>query len=210
MRLTKFGHAGVRIEDAGQTLVIDPGVFTQPEAVDGATAVLITHEHPDHLWPDHLRRTDGPVFTIDAVARAIAEQAPDVADRVVVVAPGEEFDTGLPVQAVGELHAVIHRDLPRVHNSGYVVQAGGRTVFHPGDALTPPGRPVDIHLCVVSAPWAKAEEVVDFARLVSAPRVVAIHDRVYSETGLAIIDGHLERLLAEHQHYTRLPEGADL
>ena len=48
MRLTKFGHACIRIEHDGHTLVIDPGGFTEPEAVDGADAVLITHQHPDH------------------------------------------------------------------------------------------------------------------------------------------------------------------
>ena len=44
---------------------LDPGMFTDPEAVDGADAVVITHEHPDHYLPDHLARTDAPVFTID-------------------------------------------------------------------------------------------------------------------------------------------------
>lgn len=210
MRLTKFGHACVRIEYDEQVLVIDPGGFTDPGAVDGATAVLITHEHADHYAPGNLRRTDAPVFTIDAVAAQIARDTPDVAERTRVVAPGESFDAGLPVRAVGELHAVIHPDLPRAFNCGYVVEAGDQTVFHPGDALTPPGEPVDIHCCVVSAPWMRAAEAVDFARLVAAPRVIAIHDRIYSEAGLGIVDGHLTRLLPDTQSYRRLPDGADL
>ena len=53
-------------------------MFTEPSAVDGAGAVLITHEHPDHYVPDLLRRTDAPVFTIAAVAERIREDAPDV------------------------------------------------------------------------------------------------------------------------------------
>jgi L-ascorbate metabolism protein UlaG (beta-lactamase superfamily) len=36
MRITKFGHACIRIEHDGHTIVVDPGGFTQPEAVDGA------------------------------------------------------------------------------------------------------------------------------------------------------------------------------
>ena len=51
MRITKFGHACVRIEHGGAALVVDPGMFTEPEAVDGAEAVVITHEHPDHYLP---------------------------------------------------------------------------------------------------------------------------------------------------------------
>ena len=68
MRITKFGHACIRLEHDGKVVVVDPGMFTDPEAVDGADAVVITHEHPDHYLPDHLARTDAPVFTIDAVA----------------------------------------------------------------------------------------------------------------------------------------------
>jgi len=211
MRITKFGHACVRIEHDGHVLVVDPGGFTQPEAVDGADAVLITHEHPDHYEPAHLARTDAPVLTIEAVARRIRVDAPAVGERVSVVAPGESFEAaGMAVRAVGELHAVIHPDLPRFDNSGYVVTCGATKLFHPGDALTPPDEPVDLLCLVVSAPWMKASEAVDFARLVGAPRNLAIHDRVYSEAGLGIVDGHLGRLLPDTQSYVRLADGEDL
>ncbi len=210
MRLTKFGHAGVRIEHDGRALLIDPGVFTQQEALDGVGAVLITHEHPDHYDPAKLRATDAPVYTIDAVAKRIREDAPDVAERLTIVVPGDELDVGLPVRVVGELHAVIHPDFPRFFNSGYVVRAGDASIYHPGDSLTPPGEDIDI-LCVpVSAPWLKASEAVDFAREVGAPRNLAIHDRVYSEAGLMIIDGHMDKLLPDHQSFSRLPDGSDL
>jgi L-ascorbate metabolism protein UlaG (beta-lactamase superfamily) len=211
MRITKFGHACVRVEHDGVRLVVDPGVFTDRDALEGATAVLITHEHPDHYLPDHLRATGAPVFTIDAVARRIREDAPDVAERVTVVAPDQEFDAGLPVRAVGELHAVIHPELPRFSNSGYVVTAGGQRVYHPGDALTPPGEHVDV-LCVpVCAPWMRASEGVDFARTVRAPRNLAIHDRVYSEAGLGIVDGHMNAFLPkEGLAYARIADGVDL
>jgi L-ascorbate metabolism protein UlaG (beta-lactamase superfamily) len=211
MRLTKFGHACVRIEHDGHTLVVDPGGFTGPEAVDGADAVLITHQHADHYDADNLRRTHAPVFTIDEVARLIGSDAPDLSERVTVVAPGDSLEVaGLPVRAVGELHAVIHPDLPRVSNCGYVVTAGDTRFFHPGDALTPPDEPVDVLGLVVSAPWMRAAEAVDFARLVGAPRNVAIHDRIYSEVGLGVVDGHLRRLLPEGQDYVRLADGEDL
>ena len=61
MRLTKFGHSAVRLEHAGTTLVLDPGSWSQRECVEGVDAVLITHEHPDHYAPDHLRATDAPI-----------------------------------------------------------------------------------------------------------------------------------------------------
>jgi L-ascorbate metabolism protein UlaG (beta-lactamase superfamily) len=211
MRITKFGHACVRVEHDGTVVVLDPGMFTDVGALDGADAVLITHEHADHYLPEHLRATGAPVFTIEAVAAKIREDAPDVAERVTVVAPGESFDVGLPVRTVGELHAVIHPELPRFFNSGYVLTLGEQKVYHPGDALTPPGEHVDVLLAPVSAPWMRASEAVDFAREVKAPRNLAIHDRVYSEAGLGILESHMNRFLPdEGLEYIRRADGEDL
>jgi hypothetical protein len=56
----------------------------------------------------------------------------------------------------------------------------------------------------------RAAEGIDFARRVGAPRNLAIHDKVYSEIGLGIVDGHFGRLLPESQSYVRLADGQDL
>lgn len=212
MRLTKFGHSAVRLEHEGTTVVIDPGVWSQRESVDGADAVLITHEHPDHVDAEHLRATDAPIHTIGAVAAQLRESAPDVAERVTVVHPDQAWQIGsIGVRAIGELHAVIHPDLPRFHNSGFLLTLGEEKVFHPGDALTGPGVDVDVLLAPVCAPWMRLAEGIDFARSVGAPRTVAIHDRVYSAEGLGVVDAQFGRLLGvREQQFTRLADGADL
>lgn len=211
MRITKFGHACVRIQHDGTTVVVDPGVFTDAGAVADADAVLITHEHPDHYLPDHLRAAGAPVFTIAAVAEKIRADAPELADRITVVAPGQSFDVGVPVRAVGELHAVIHPEYPRITNSGYVLDLGGTKVYHPGDALTEPGEPVDVLCAPVSAPWMRVSEAIDFARAVKAAKNLAIHDRVYSEAGLGIVDTHMNAFLPnEGLEYVRRADGEDL
>ena len=211
MRFFKHGHACVRLESQGQVVVVDPGVFTDAEAVDGATAVLVTHEHPDHWTPDLLRATDAPVFTIEAVAVQIREQAPDVAERVTVVEPHQSFDIGVPIEVIGEKHAVIHPELPHFDNSGFLLTVGDTRVFHPGDALTIPTTAPDLLLLPVSAPWLKVSECIDYAREVGARRSLAIHDAIYSEAGLGIVDGHLNRFLApREQEYFRLAAGEEL
>jgi L-ascorbate metabolism protein UlaG (beta-lactamase superfamily) len=211
MRITKFGHACVRVEHEGTAVVLDPGMFTDREAVDGADAVLITHEHPDHYLPEHLLATDAQVFTIEAVAAKIRQDLPQVAERLTVVTPGSTFDVGLPVRAVGELHAVIHPEFPRITNSGYVLTLGETKVYHPGDALTEPGELVDVLLLPSSAPWLKASEAVEFARAVKAPRNLAIHDRIYTEAAHGILEIQMNAFLpAEGLEYVRRADGADL
>ncbi|WP_340540859.1 MBL fold metallo-hydrolase [Nocardioides sp. GXZ039] len=211
MRLTKFGHACVRIEHDGVVIVIDPGSFTEREAVDGADVVLITHQHADHYDPDHLRATKARIHTIEAVADTIRDEAPDLADRVTTVTPGETIDIGVPVRVVGERHAVIHPDLPRFDNSGYLLKLGDQTVYHPGDSLAEPGEHVDVLLAPVSAPWLKVSEAIYFVREVAAQRTVAIHDKVYSEIGLTMVETHMNNLaITGTRTFIRLAEGDDL
>jgi len=210
MQLTKFTHSCVRFDDGDRALVIDPGAFTDPGAAEGATAVLVTHEHQDHLDLDQLRATDAPVYTISDVRDRIAEADGAVAERVQVVSPGQQFDAGVPVTAVGELHAVIHEEMPRFHNSGFVVDVGGTRVYHPGDSFTPAGGPVDLLLLPVHAPWSKISEVVDFARAVGARHSVAVHDGLLNDTGLAVVGRTLDLLVGDDHAYERVTPGTDL
>ena len=200
----------MRLETDGHVIVLDPGSFSEPEAVDGATAVLITHEHADHYSADNLRLTDAPIHTIAAVAEQIRKDAPDVAERVQVVAPGDQIDPGVPTTVIGEQHAVIHADIPRIDNSGYLFEVEGTRIFHPGDTLDLPGTDVDLLLLPVSAPWLKIGECIDFARGVGAPRSLAIHDKIYSDLGLGLVATLLGNLLPEGQEYVRIEPGQDL
>src|SRR5690606_33252982 len=73
VRLTKYGHACVRLEKDGRALVMDPGEMTpEPEALQDVEAVLITHEHFDHLDARKLRDHPSlPVYTCPGVARSL-------------------------------------------------------------------------------------------------------------------------------------------
>ncbi|MGW2869773.1 MBL fold metallo-hydrolase [Kitasatospora sp. NPDC001225] len=185
MRITKFGHACVRVEHGGSTVVVDPGSFTDPAALAGADAVLITHEHMDHFEESRLRAAleADPALRV-WTNRAVADQLDGVAQRVGVVGEGDAFEVGgLGVSVHGEWHAEIHRDLPPVRNIGFLFD--GR-LFHPGDAFTVPPHAVETLLLPIAAPWSKASEVVDYVREASPRRAVPVHEAVLSPIGLAV------------------------
>lgn len=209
MRVTKFGHAAVRIEHDGQALVIDPGIFTEQEAVDGVGAVLVTHEHPDHFEVERLRRADAPVFAGSGVADALREQAPDLAERIQVVDEGDAFEAaGMRVTVHGHQHAQIHQDIPRIVNTGFCVED---EVFHPGDSFTPPPRAMPLLLVPVNAPWMRLAEAVDFARAWTSGTALAIHDGLLNDNGHTVTDRVLGGLLeATEQQYRHLPAGSDV
>ena len=140
MRLTKLGHACVRLEKDGGVLVIDPGAFSGDNALDGADAVLVTHEHFDHVVPDSMRAALAAQPGLRLWAPApVAEQFAEFGDRVKVTAHGAEFTAaGFGVHVYGSEHAVIHPDIPTCANVGFLVDG---EVFHPGDSYTVPEDP---------------------------------------------------------------------
>ncbi|GGR29421.1 hypothetical protein GCM10010219_37760 [Streptomyces netropsis] len=102
------------------------------------------------------------------------------------VGEGDAFTAaGFDIEVHGQLHAVIHPDIPRITNVGYLVDG---SVFHPGDALTLPGRPVDTLMLPVMAPWNKVSEVIDYVREVKPRRAIDIHDALLTDLARPVYD----------------------
>ncbi|MFE5212670.1 MBL fold metallo-hydrolase [Streptomyces sp. NPDC056600] len=181
MRIVKYTHACVRLEQEGRTLVVDPGVWSEPSALSGADAVLVTHEHADHVDVLRLAGLGVPVY------------APADADlpglETVPVSAGEEFTAaGFRVRAVGGRHAFVHEGRPDCANLGYVVD---QELYHPGDSLHVPQEPVDTLLVPVHGSWLRTSEAIDFVKAVAPRRAFGIHDAQINERGLAGANGWL-------------------
>lgn len=198
MKLIKHGHACIRLEKGSRVLVIDPGTFTDvPTAMAGAEAVLVTHEHADHIDPAAVLpivdRTAGVhIYAPQAVVdQLLAHPALGGAgDRIHVLVPDdEEHIAGFEVCVFGGQHALIHPRIPVVANLGYLID--GR-VYHPGDSfIVPNGVKVEALLVPLHAPWSKLAEVVDFVVSVRAAHAYPIHDGLLNETGLGMMTGHV-------------------
>jgi L-ascorbate metabolism protein UlaG (beta-lactamase superfamily) len=195
MRLTKMGHSCVRLEKDAVTVVIDPGGLTEPEAIRGADALLITHEHFDHLSEERIASAASvnpglAVWTCGAVATKL-EGMPL---RLHTVGDGDAFDIGgFAVQVHGEYHAITHPDRPPVPNVGFLVDG---EVFHPGDAFTLPPTGAGTLLVPASAPWMKVTEMIEYVRAAAPRRAYSIHEGLLNEFGLGLVDGVFADLAA--------------
>ena len=187
MRITHCGHASLLVETGDARLLLDPGTWSAPaHELRDLDAILVTHQHADHLDQDRLPE----LLRANPHAQLVTD--PDTAELlrakgfdVHALRPGDQVAIkAVTVSGVGELHALIHDDLPRIHNTGMRVSADGEpTLFHPGDALDAEPRGVDVLAFPLNAPWARSREMTGFLRRLAAPHAIPVHDGLLNANG---------------------------
>lgn len=195
MQLTHLGHSCLLVEIAGQRLLIDPGTFSDFDGVEELDAILITHQHADHLDRDRLPAvlTRNPGAAVHADPQSVQILLGEEIPATPTVA-GETFAVGdVEITPAGRQHAVITEYVPRIANVGlYLTAPGEQSLFHPGDALDAhvPGD-VDILAVPVNAPWCAVKESVQFVRRIAPSTVVPIHDALVTDAGRGIYLRHI-------------------
>jgi len=178
------------------TVLFDPGTFSHGfEGITGLSAILITHQHPDHADTARL-----PAL-VEANPLAALYADPQTAAQLgggwQAVNVGDEFSVGhLRVRGAGGTHAVIHPEIPVIDNISYLVgdSEHAAKLMHPGDALFVPGEPVDVLATPAAAPWMKIAEAVDYLRAVAPTHAVPIHQGIISDAGRPIFYGRLTEM----------------
>jgi L-ascorbate metabolism protein UlaG (beta-lactamase superfamily) len=204
MRITKYGHSCLHITEGPASILIDPGAFSQGfETLSGLTAVLLTHQHADHVDPQRLPLLlrGNPTATLYADAGSVELLAKE-GITATAVSTGDTLDVGIPVEVFAGDHAVVHRDIPVIPNACYLI--GGR-LLHPGDSLTVLDRPVEILALPSSAPWMAVKEAIDYFRAVDPKVAIPIHDKLMANP--AMVYGMLERLGPADSRWVNLDDG---
>lgn len=176
MRLIRYSHSCVRLEVKGIVIVIDPGIWSEPEALHGVDAVLVTHEHADHADRVRLAELDCPIFAPAGAVLPQIEFYPVHPGRSVTVA-------GLETTIVGGHHARVLDDQQVCANVGYLI-AG---VYHPGDALDPTPDAAHTLLVPMQASWLKTSEGVAFLRTSRYERAIGTDDGQINDRAIASI-----------------------
>lgn len=210
MKLTKYEHSCFTLEKDSKVLVIDPGAwatdFVTPEKV---VAVIVTHEHADHFDPEKLRsivekNSNAVIYGPEAVTQQIADLPVQTVSANEVVEVG-----GFTLTFTGGVHATIHKDFhPEFQNLGVIVDD---VLYHPGDSLALPNRPIKVLSLPIIAPWEKVSESVDFLIAVKPELAFPTHDAMLSEFGFGLYD-RWHKLAAEKHGivYERIEGSIDI
>jgi L-ascorbate metabolism protein UlaG (beta-lactamase superfamily) len=157
-------------------------VFLTAVDLEDVVGVIVTHEHPDHWTPEHIRR----IVERNPGARVLGPQGFATAAaggefEVEVVHPGDTVDVeGFELRFFGGKHAVIHESIPVIDNVGVLVDG---EFFYGGDSLEVPDVEVPTLAAPIGGPWQKVGEAIDYVLAVKPQRVFPVHDQPLSVAG---------------------------
>jgi L-ascorbate metabolism protein UlaG (beta-lactamase superfamily) len=123
-----YGHATVRIDTAGGSLMVDPYRIRKKQVID---VVLITHPHYDHMAPDDLKKVRGEKTRVIAPKDCVRT----LGKGITVIAPGGriELEHGMVIEAY-PAYNVDKEYHPKTEGwVGYVIEFEGRRVYVAGD-----------------------------------------------------------------------------
>ena len=179
MKITHYGHACLLVETASARILFDPGTLSQGfEGLRDLTAVLITHQHDDHL--DVERLTPLLAANPGAVLVADRESAAHL-DGAKSVEPGDDLMLGdTTVDVVGGAHEIIYANVPDISNVAYIIDGGA--FFHPGDSFFVPEQPIDVLALPTSGPWLKVADAIEYLIAISPRVAIPMHEAALAST----------------------------
>jgi len=183
VRISKYIHSCLLFEHEGEKLLFDPGNYSfiegrvTPEMFRDVSTVVITHNHPDHLDLEPLKRilalSGAGVVTNGEVAAVLRDQGIDAS--MIEIEDGTHTAGAFTLQAIPTGHEAILADTVPRHTAFLV----NERVLNAGDSFQAPLLPfagVETLVMPVMAPFLTEVGAVDFARRMRPRQVIPVHE----------------------------------
>jgi L-ascorbate metabolism protein UlaG (beta-lactamase superfamily) len=196
MKITKFEHAFLQVEQSSQQLLIDPGIYSaELPMLDNVVGIVLTHLHDDHSYLPHITAIkaqfpNGRIFGPADVAAKLGEIACEA------VTHGSHVEVGeYKLDFFGDLHQEIHRSIPLVQNVGVLVNS---KLYYPGDSYTQCDYPYEVLACPSAAPWMKISDLIDFVEAAKPKRAFATHNAILNDNGHLLQNSRIREFVTKH------------
>lgn len=171
MKITKYGHSCLLVEENNTNILFDPGIFTYNEktlniaSLANLNYILITHSHADHMHIPFVKELVQKFPNVQIISNA--EVVGILAkEGITATINGNEFINATPVQ----------------HEKLFGMEAPQNTLFtifnsfaHPGDCLSFKAQ-CSILALPITAPWGSTTQAVELAEKLKPQTIIPIHD----------------------------------
>jgi L-ascorbate metabolism protein UlaG (beta-lactamase superfamily) len=196
MKITKHGHACLEVVIDSQTLIIDPGSYTEELTdVGNVVAVVITHKHDDHCDEAKIAKIkqENPNVQIFGTSEVAARLE---GLKVTTVYHGEYYEVGsFKLEFFGDMHQIIHRSIPLIQNTAVLVNGD---LYYAGDSYTTPDQKIKVLACPTSAPWLKIGDVMDYIQEVKPVICFPTHNALLSQLGHDLNNSRVKQVTEEN------------
>jgi L-ascorbate metabolism protein UlaG (beta-lactamase superfamily) len=196
MKITKHGHACLEVELDSQTLIIDPGSYTEElTGIGKVVAIVVTHKHDDHCDEAKIAKIkkENPsvqIFGTSEVATRLSGM------DVTTVYHGDYYEVGsFKLEFFGDMHQIIHRSIPLIQNTAVLVNGD---LYYAGDSYTQPDVKVKALACPTSAPWLKIGDVMDYIQEINPAICFPTHNALLSQLGHDLNNSRVKQVTEEH------------
>jgi L-ascorbate metabolism protein UlaG (beta-lactamase superfamily) len=181
MRVYKFIHSCLVVEEGGDKILFDPGMFSfmegqvTPDAFRDVGTIIVTHNHPDHMDVAALKKivelSGAKVITNSETKDACTKEGIEA----MVLEEGSYQSKDFTIRAVPANHEkILAPTLPQ--NTAYIIN---ESFLNPGDSFAPlPStlRGIKALALVVAAPWTTEVTTAEFAETIAPQMVIPVHD----------------------------------
>jgi L-ascorbate metabolism protein UlaG (beta-lactamase superfamily) len=181
MRLRKYGHSCLLLEEGGEQMLFDPGLaeflhtLATPDTFAAVSLIVITPWHPDHADPGLIRAI---AQRSGATVLAPSDAQPELRTAgIEATAPkmGRSSFGRFALQAIAAPHAALLGS-KGPENIAYLIND---CLLNPGDsfdAALDEFREVQVLALPVTAPWMTELDAAAFAGRLKPSRIIPVHD----------------------------------
>ncbi len=181
MKISKYLHSCLLFEKEGFKLLVDPGMFTfaeglvKPEMFNDASAIIITHNHADHLDTENLKKILAAGKAEVYANNEVKQELEKAGIEAVLLREGTLKIGPFKIEAISVVHEPL-LDAPIPEMTALVIDD---RILHPVDSFEEKllqYKDIELLLLPIMAPFTNEIKVADFADRLQPKQILPVHD----------------------------------
>lgn len=195
MKLTKYEHACLILDNGNSRLIIDPGTFTNlPEDLNNVACIVITEEHLDHYNLSNIEKILSQSSNAQIISTVtVASQLKTAGHSCLEIKGSKDLNVGgFSLTLVETDHSIIYASSPcRV-----LTLKVDDFLYYSSDSFIPISSYVQVLALPTCGPWYKLSESVDFANSIDSKQIIATHNGLYNDIGNKVMNNFISNNIA--------------